>query len=424
MYKQIIPGLSGLSIKAGSACIAALAFAGVANAQATPAGQSVENTFTLDYAVDGADQPTITNDTDNAGDPDFEVQGAETLFTVDRLIDLTVTETNSPLSVAPGASALTTPPAALTFLVRNLGNDNQSFSFQLEDPSAGDDFDATDLVIEYVRDVDGDGDLDDETAFSTLTETAVTDDETAASFTADIAPDEEFLVRVTGTIPLLLPDGVTPLPELSLDDIALIAQVRQPAAWLVEAGAVQGGIVSNDVDGNTTTGLAENVFADGVGLAEFEDADPDALFGDIGTFQVISPELTGAKTIDVVETEGEAPGFTCDGAPVPADNSGEYAVPGACILYTITVTNNGETAASVASGITVTDVLPTGVRFVGAEIDGFDAAPTPTLTEPAAATVCDFDAANCSVQVTDATLSPVVGATPAVATLRIWAIVE
>ena len=45
---------------------------GAAHAVGTDAGKSVENTFTLDYQVDGVDQGTITNDPDyspEAGDP-------------------------------------------------------------------------------------------------------------------------------------------------------------------------------------------------------------------------------------------------------------------------------------------------------------------------------------------------------------------
>ena len=45
----------------------------------TPADTTVSNTFTLDYKVGGVDQPQI----DSSATP--------TIFTVDRLIDLTVT---------------------------------------------------------------------------------------------------------------------------------------------------------------------------------------------------------------------------------------------------------------------------------------------------------------------------------------------
>ena len=123
------------SLRKGWRAIAALgalvAMAGAAYADGTDAGTSVENTFVLNYEVEGVVQPPITNDTDPPTQPPGAiVQGTPTLFTVDRLVDLTVAAVNSPLSVTPGASG---PNATLVFEVTNTGNDTQSYTFSLQD---------------------------------------------------------------------------------------------------------------------------------------------------------------------------------------------------------------------------------------------------------------------------------------------------
>ena len=126
--KTLLPN----SLKLLSAMGAALALGGLAHAQGTDAGRTVSNTFTLDYSVNDVSQPSITNEDGTPGDPD-----GPTIFTVDRLIDLTVAQTNSPQTVAPGTLAA---DAQLTFNVTNTGNDVQTYSFSLFDVAANDDF--------------------------------------------------------------------------------------------------------------------------------------------------------------------------------------------------------------------------------------------------------------------------------------------
>ena len=112
---------------------AAMAMSGTAHAQGTDAGSTVSNTFTLDYSVNNTPQNQITNEDGTAGDPD-----GPTIFTVDRLIDLTVVQTSGEVFVTPGAPAAN---AELTFNVTNTGNDNQSYSLSLDDTSFANDFD-------------------------------------------------------------------------------------------------------------------------------------------------------------------------------------------------------------------------------------------------------------------------------------------
>lgn len=90
---------------AGLIAWVALALFGVTAAEAagTSAGTTVANTFTLDYQVGGVSQTQITS------------SGSPTEFTVDRLVDLTVTSAGD-TTVVPGATGQT-----LVWSVRNDG---------------------------------------------------------------------------------------------------------------------------------------------------------------------------------------------------------------------------------------------------------------------------------------------------------------
>ncbi len=357
--------------------------AGAAHAQLTDAGTSVSNTFTLDYQVSGTAQDTITNDPGLAG-PGVDVQGAPTTFTVDRLVDLTVTQTNSPLNVAPGATG-----QILTFDVLNAGNDNQSLSFDITDV-AGDQFDATPYTVTYAVDLNTDGDTLDpgETGTVTLTPSGTA---TTANITPDIPPNVTVTISVAADIPGAQVDT-------DQDDLILVAQVRDPVSWITEGASGSAGATTVADPGgvNATNGVAENVLADGTGTtAEIAN---DGMHSDQGTYLVTSPDLTASKAITTILTN------PVDCATDVAGGTGEYNTPGACVEYVITVTNNGATAAATA--IDIGDILPGEVDFVVASFGGFDASPTPTLTVPTGgAMICDGTAATCDISLTGASLA-------------------
>lgn len=358
--------------------------AGVGNAQAnnfTDAGTNVENTFTLDYEVSGTSQPTITNDPNLGGGS--VLQGGPTQFTVDRLIDLVVQQQNSPLQVAPGTTG-----AVLEYLITNEGNDNQSYSFSIADVT-GDDFDGT-YTIEYFID-SGDAGTDpfDDTGVSIVATTTGTG--STVNITPDIAPDVTFGVRITTDISGTASDA-------DVDDLVLVAQTRDPVDWIEEGSTgSEGDITAADPDSNTDDGVAENVLADGNG-GTGEEADNDGMHSDVGQYIIASPDLTAAKSVDVIATTPS------DCATDPAGGTGEYSVPGSCVEYVITVDNNGATAT--AEAIDIVDVLPAEVEFVAASFSGWEAAPVPTLTTPSgAATNCDGTPATCNVTLTGASLA-------------------
>ena len=378
--------------------------AGAAHAQNnyTDAGTNVENTFTLDYEVGGNAQPTITNDTDTTI-PGAVVQGTETEFAVDRLVDVNVQESAATVTVTPGATPTT--GAVLTYTVTNEGNDNQSYSFSLEDVTPDDDFDETPYTITWYYDANGDGDTDDPGESGTITEVTPGTAATTA-VTPDIAPDGVVTVEVSTTIDT----GRTDTEE---DGVILVAETRDPTDWIDPEGVLAtptaGDKTAADTDGNDADASAdpENVFSDADGTSAVEatagvgnGANPDGMHSATSTFVVASPDMAASKASSVI-----AP--TACGAATPAPAG--YYVPGACVQYVITVENQGATAT--ADNIDVVDNLPDGLIFFSASTAGWDAAPAtqPTETYPAAETDCtgptEATGTNCEVSVAGGSLS-------------------
>ncbi len=415
---QLLRQVSQFTLLAGSAILVV----GAAHAAGTDAGTSVENTFTLDYAVAGVSQGTITNDpayTQEPGDPEPVIDAnGPTDFTVDRLIDISVTADNSGLQVPPNAQ-----DRILQFTVTNLGNDHQSYSFSLADVT-GDDFDATGLELTYSRtavDLNGDGDTADacETAIvdAPLTQTLLGDSAGNASYTCDIPTDLPFTVNVSGDIP-------DSLSESGTDNLVLVVETRNPTAWAFESvSPAAGAVTAQDGDGsNTIDGTAENFFADGAGTSE--EVASDGLMSAQSSFIVTSPDLTAEKLVWVLNSESDS--VSCAGEPVPASEpTDQYPTPGACVLYSIIVTNTGEVAGSNADGIDIADILPEGVSFVSAVTSGFTTAGTLTSTKSDGTTDCDgASGETCTVSVTGASLEATAGPTDSEAQLYIRALVR
>lgn len=304
--------------------------AGTAFAGGTAAGTNVQNTFTLDYQVEGVDQTQINN----AASP--------TEFTVDRLVDLTVAnEGGASVPVAPGAQ-----DQRLVFSLTNDGNDTQAYALSVIDV-AGDTFNPDNVTLFYYVD-DGDGVYEpgaDDGAPITYNGTS----------TADLDADDILFVVVEGDIDAGQEDGDTA-------QIALIADT-------LDAGTT----TETDPDGDTTNtldGTAENVLADAAGT------DDNANEGDHsarGTYTVAAADLTAVKAVSVYRqapTAGE-----CDTIPGTPPATDQYSVPLACVEYVISVDNNGSTAATSIvlnddlSGKQLTFVTATATGFTGGAFD-------------------------------------------------------
>lgn len=387
--------------------LAAAVCLGLANAahaanNLTEAGTSVSNTFELSYSVSGAAQPIITND--NVSPPaGAVVQGSPTLFTVDRKIDLIVTATNSPLTTAPGANG------TLTFEVLNEGNDTSAYSFSVADLDSGaSTFDATGIIVRYLIDANDNGTADDG-AYTVLTETPIGTAAGAAFVTGDVPKGVRVFVQVQGTVGAAVADTFT-------DDITLVAEARDPTAFSNEASATPAAVTAATAGANILTGSAQNVLADGTGVAAAENTgDADGLYASTGILTVEAANIVASKTVIVIKEPGIADPFValtdCATATAVADAK---AVPGSCVEYTIQVQNNGATAT--ATNLVIDDILPAEVNFIGASLatttaTGFaddtgvaGAGPVLTIPTTPATSNCD-GATTCVIQLSDAVLA-------------------
>jgi len=315
--KLILKGL--LSATALTAFSAGTAFAG-----GTTAGTTVTNTFTLNYNVGTTPQPPVTGDT-------------PTTFVVDRLIDVNVAP-NAGTNVAPSSQ-----DQPLNFTLTNEGNDDQAYVLTAANVAAGDDFDASNLVISYVVDANGDG---------------VNNDGAAVVYngtsTPDIEPDQIVFVTIEGDIPAAS-QGET-------SDLTLLAETA------ITGGS--GTLVTEDTDGNDNAAV-ENVFADAAGDVTGDDAE-DGSHSATNTYTVSTADITAEKLVSIF---AEVPNATNDCAVIPGtpapqtnDQDDQYAIPGACVEYTITATNTGSAAAN---SIDIADTLPDDLTFIAASATGF-----------------------------------------------------
>lgn len=345
----------------------ALSVVGAAHAQLstdpapTAAGRSVTNDFTLTYDVGTVTQPPVTN----SGNP-------PATFTVDRVVNLDVALSNGVggyLDVAPNQQ-----DAELIFTVTNLGNDRQAYDLDLlANTPTPDDFDVANLTVFLIRDDDNSGTIDgsDTRVEYTFNNGAIVPadfDGTAGTF-FDIEPGETFQVVVQGDIPVTQVDGEeapytlianTLYAEDSLDNAT-------DAATGPDLNLTQ---ISTGSTANTEGGPVDNALTDPDGP---QDAAADGSDSDAGIFRVAAPDVNAVKTVAVL-SDGSGT-FDCESDATPGTlPTDQLFIPGACVEYTITVTNAG---SEFASNIDVIDVLPAGLIFEATTLSGWTSTGTP-----------------------------------------------
>lgn len=182
---------------------------------------------------------------------------------------------------------------------------------------------------------------------------------------------------ITGDIPTTVSDAET-------SDISLVADTLYPTAWDQEGstGANAGTAVTADDGTNDLNSVAENVLNDGAGTSN-ESANAGD-YSDTGTFTVSSPDLAATKSVDVIATNA-AGTFDCtNGAQVSAN---EYAIPGSCLEYTISIVNSG---SADATSVTVSDTLPDEFTFQGVTFTNFTGGTesNPTIGDDCTGSAC------------------------------------
>lgn len=316
-------------------------------AAGTTAGSQIGNTATVNYKIGTVDQ-TAQSDTAN--------------FKVDRLLSVTVAEVGSAATeVAPGANS-----QPLRFTVTNGTNDqmdialsatNRATNDTLDYDGAGpgtalqDNFDTVGAFTYYI-DVDGDGVFE-----------PGADDGAAITFLDEVLPDAVTSVWVvsaaTGpSIPLAQVDGDVAIVTLTAtlhdsdasDGLYLVDSTgAEDLTELYEpANGTMGNPASTDDAGAAdVAGTIQNVFADAAGTSATDGVEDgkhsadDAYRVGTATITVSKQSLVYWDPINELATP--------------------KAIPGAVVLYCITVKNEGGTAAT---DVTISDVIPENTTFV------------------------------------------------------------
>ncbi|QDK32170.1 MULTISPECIES: DUF11 domain-containing protein [Sphingomonadaceae] len=275
-------------------------------ATGTTAGATIQNTVTVGYQVGGVAQTAKT---------------ASDTFTVDRKVNVSVTEVGSAATVvSPGQVQ-----AVSTFKVTNLSNDTLDFALTAAQLSGGsaawggsDNFDGANVKI-YLDNGDG----------------VFTSADTQVTYLDELAADAARTVFVVMDIPSTQVTG----------DIASVVLTAT-----AKAGGTSGSQGAALTTSSTNTSGVDTVLADGAGAS---DAANDGAFSAKDDFKVSAAALSVLKTSRVVSD------------PV-SGTSNPKAIPGATIEYCISVAN--ATGSAVATNIAVNDPLPANVTYVASSI--------------------------------------------------------
>ncbi|WP_395332549.1 hypothetical protein WBP06_05215 [Novosphingobium sp. BL-8H] len=275
-------------------------------ATGTTAGSTIQNTVTVGYQVGGVAQTSKT---------------ASDTFTVDRKVNVTVTEVGSSATVvSPGQVQ-----AVSTFKVTNLSNDTLDFALTAAQQSGGsaawggtDNFDGSNVKI-YVDNGDG----------------VFTAADTQVTYLDELAADGAKTIFVVMDIPATQVTG-------DIATVVLTATAR--------AGGTSGSMGAALTTSATNTTGVDTVLADAAGAT---DAANDGAFSAKDDFKVSAAALTVLKTSRVVNDP-------VSGATNPK------AIPGATIEYCISIAN--ATGSATATNILVNDPLPSNVTYVTSSI--------------------------------------------------------
>jgi|GEM_PF-3173922 len=311
-------------------------------AYATESGTRITNTVTVNFSVGGVSQ-----------DEESDTTG----FVVDRKIDMQVI---SQASIPDGRPKQTA--RELVYKVVNEGNDAQPF----------------DIDVSLTKVTGGVNSLFDALVLDTNTDTLE-----ANEYRIYISADDTFDGGDTVYDPAGLVTAATPasfgtaadadefhviirmnIPSTAENDDIVRFSVRATAMNDAEDGAMVE-LLSQGLDNaGDPDAVVDIIFADGARTTDSDGSDSieDGIHTDNATVTVASAELSITKEVTIISEDTQGT-FDCKTDPDPnIADALQGAVPGACLEYTITVTN-GAAASVDADAITIADTLVSGISF-------------------------------------------------------------
>lgn len=299
--------------------VSATTLAGAAHAAGTQPGTSVSSSVSISYSSGGT---TITQD-----------DAASVEFVVDRKVDFSFQGQQAGDSVLAEQGA---EEQTMVYRLENEGNDASGYDI----------------------DVDASGDIG--LSFDAAGGGAPGTYSVYVGDAPDVAP-EDALYDIAGT---------TSIGDMAADAVRFVKVVAHMPADVSDGATDSFDVTATALDAGTDTVTTE---VTGQGLQGvdtiFTDPGEDGLEVQTERYVLQAPQLSAAQSAEVI-SENLDNDFDC--ASDPAESDAEAAVPGACLEYTITVTN-GEEASTDAVNVTVTDELPDGLVYAGTVANvGFD----------------------------------------------------
>ncbi len=290
-----------------------MVYASSALAVGTASGTDILNRATVNYQVGAVDQTLIESAPGAGNSTPGVTNGTDTVFEVDNLVDLTVTEVlGTHTIVAPGSLLRVTE-----FTVTNDGNTTQDYALTPTDLVGGTVFGNLDTIntdlIEVFVDDNTNGVYDDGVDVST--------------FIDELVADATETVFIVVTIPALAVDG-------DAANVELTATTHDGGS----AGAPIGALTVE------TAAPDDPAAVDIV----FGDTGNDGLETDQSSYLVVTATLTIVKDSAVISD------------PINGTGANRLSIPGAIMEYTITITNSG---TSDATSVSITDVIDLNLTF-------------------------------------------------------------
>ncbi len=345
-----------------SVALFAMAYTTSALAVGTASGINITNRATINYEVGAVPQELIESAPGVGNSLPGVTNGTDTVFEVDNLVDLTVAEVGAAdTDVLPGSVLQVTE-----FTVTNTGNTIQDYDLAAADLVGATVFGNLDNInadlLQVFVDDNGNGVYNDGVDVST--------------FIDELAADATETVFIVATIPAAAVNGDAANVELT--------------ATTHDGGAGGLGALTAESAGPDNPAVVDIVFGDAGG---------DGFETDQDSYLVITAALTIVKDSAVISDP-------INGTTNP------FAIPGAVMEYTITITNAG---TSDATSVSITDTIDANVTFeTGTYNTGASdveitvgTAPTTYCTGDAA----DADADGCGLTGAALTIDPVGGIT-------------